>query len=70
MEVEETGLDVVVRPKIFADAGGYFFESYDESRFRKYGIASRFVQDKQSRSRYGAVRGRHRWRESLENARR
>ncbi len=50
---------VIVEPKIFNDARGYFFESYNESEFIKNGITNRFVQDNQSKSSYGVVRGLH-----------
>ena len=50
---------VIVEPKIFKDARGYFFESYNEAEFVKNGIPNRFVQDNQSMSTYGVVRGLH-----------
>lgn len=49
----------IIEPKIFADERGYFFESYNEDVFRKNGIPNRFVQDNQSKSSYGVVRGLH-----------
>ncbi len=49
----------VIEPQIFADARGYFFESYNEEEFVKNGIANRFVQDNQSKSGYGVIRGLH-----------
>lgn len=57
----ETGIPglFVVEPKMFADDRGYFFESYNEGVFAAAGIACRFVQDNQSLSRYGVVRGLH-----------
>lgn len=50
---------VIVEPNIFEDARGYFFESYNEAEFIKNGIPNRFVQDNQSKSSYGVVRGLH-----------
>ncbi len=49
----------IIEPKIFNDARGYFFESYNEEEFKKNGILNRFVQDNQSKSSYGVVRGLH-----------
>jgi dTDP-4-dehydrorhamnose 3,5-epimerase len=50
---------VIVEPTVFADSRGYFFESYNEAIFKQGGIASTFVQDNQSRSTYGVIRGLH-----------
>jgi len=50
---------VIVEPRIFTDARGYFFESYNEAEFHRAGITNRFVQDNQSKSSYGVVRGLH-----------
>ena len=50
---------IIVEPKIFKDNRGYFFESYNEAEFVKNGIPNRFVQDNQSMSSYGVVRGLH-----------
>ena len=50
---------VIIKPKIFQDSRGYFFESYNESVFVQNGITNRFVQDNQSKSTYGVVRGLH-----------
>ena len=49
----------IIEPKIFKDERGYFFESYNEAEFVKNGIPNRFVQDNQSKSSYGVVRGLH-----------
>ncbi len=49
----------IVEPSIFFDSRGYFFESYNETLFVKNGISNRFVQDNQSKSVYGVVRGLH-----------
>ena len=50
----------ILEPEAYSDARGYFFEAFSESRFRELtGIATRFVQDNESRSRAGVVRGLH-----------
>lgn len=49
----------IIEPKVFEDERGYFFESYNEEAFVKNGIPNRFVQDNQSKSCYGVVRGLH-----------
>ncbi len=50
---------IEVTPKVFEDNRGYFFESYREELFQKNGIAERFVQDNQSFSTKGVLRGLH-----------
>ena len=50
---------IIVEPRIFADDRGYFFESYNEAEFIKNGITNKFVQDNQSKSSYGVMRGLH-----------
>ncbi len=50
---------IIVEPRVFEDARGYFFESYNEAEFVANGIANKFVQDNQSKSSYGVVRGLH-----------
>ena len=50
---------VVLEPVIHADSRGYFLETYNEQSFEAMGIAERFVQDNQSYSRYGVLRGLH-----------
>ena len=61
MNFIKTELDgvVIVEPRVFEDARGYFFESYNEAEFIKNGIPNKFVQDNQSKSSYGVVRGLH-----------
>lgn len=53
-----TGL-LIIEPQVFHDARGYFVETYNEQRYREAGIEARFVQDNQSCSSYGVVRGLH-----------
>jgi len=50
---------LLFEPALYKDERGYFFESYNETTFRKQGIDIRFVQDNQSFSRYGVIRGLH-----------
>ncbi len=50
---------VVFEPAVYGDSRGYFFESYNEKVFSEAGIHTRFVQDNQSRSAYGVIRGLH-----------
>ena len=49
----------IIEPQVFEDTRGYFFESYNENEFKKNGIANHFVQDNQSKSSYGVIRGLH-----------
>jgi len=50
---------LVFEPNVFEDNRGYFFESYNENIFRQEGIDIRWVQDNQSSSEYGVIRGLH-----------
>ena len=50
---------LVIEPQVFKDARGYFVETYNEQRYRDAGIDAAFVQDNQSCSSYGVVRGLH-----------
>lgn len=50
---------VVIEPAVFEDSRGYFFEAYNQSLFEKNGITTAFVQDNQSKSSYGVIRGLH-----------
>ncbi|HEV7782657.1 MAG TPA: dTDP-4-dehydrorhamnose 3,5-epimerase [Chitinophagaceae bacterium] len=50
---------LVFEPRVFEDSRGYFFESYNENAFRAEGIDIRWVQDNQSSSTYGVIRGLH-----------
>jgi dTDP-4-dehydrorhamnose 3,5-epimerase len=49
----------VVEPAVFGDARGYFMEAYNEQDFHRAGITTRFVQDNQSSSKQGVLRGLH-----------
>lgn len=57
-QVDIPGL-LIIEPKVFEDSRGYFFESYNEQLFAKSGLDVRFVQDNQSKSSYGVIRGLH-----------
>jgi len=62
MEIEQTGLKdcLIIKPRVFEDARGYFFESFNQNTFEeKTGLSGRFVQDNQSYSSYGVIRGLH-----------
>jgi len=61
MKVLETVLPgvLIIEPKVFGDARGFFLESYQAERYRQQGIAHTFVQDNHSRSARGVLRGLH-----------
>ena len=62
MNVIKTALKglIILEPKIFGDSRGYFFESYNKEQFKKdTGLDIDFVQDNQSKSCYGVLRGLH-----------
>ncbi len=61
MDVIKTALDgvVILEPRIFADARGYFFESFSQREFEEKVRLTRFVQDNESKSSYGVLRGLH-----------
>ena len=50
---------LLITPRVFADDRGFFLETHNERDFVAAGIAARFVQDNQSRSRRGVLRGLH-----------
>ncbi len=49
----------IIEPTVFGDARGYFMETYSEKEFAENGIAVKFVQDNESRSKKGVLRGLH-----------
>lgn len=61
MEIIKSDIEgvVVIEPKLFEDSRGYFFESFSEREFREKVCDTHFVQDSESRSTYGVVRGLH-----------
>ena len=50
---------VIIEPKVFGDDRGYFFESWSQKDFDEQVRPIRFVQDNESKSRYGVLRGLH-----------
>jgi dTDP-4-dehydrorhamnose 3,5-epimerase len=58
IQTEFPGL-IVFEPKVFGDERGYFFEAYNQQTFEAAGIAYNWVQDNQSSSVYGVIRGLH-----------
>lgn len=61
MEVIKTAIEglYIIEPKVFKDARGYFFESYNQREFDEKIRPIRFVQDNESMSSYGVMRGLH-----------
>lgn len=61
MEIIETGIKdlLILKPRVFKDNRGYFFESFNIKKIEKYGLSYNFVQDNQSFSQYGVIRGLH-----------
>ena len=61
MTIIQTGIEglIVIEPKVFGDARGYFFEVFNEREFHELVGPVRFVQDNESKSSYGVMRGLH-----------
>lgn len=61
MEVIKTAIEgvVIIEPRVFKDARGYFFESFSQREFEEKVRKINFVQDNESMSSYGVVRGLH-----------
>jgi dTDP-4-dehydrorhamnose 3,5-epimerase len=61
MEITKTHIDGlwIIEPKVFGDKRGYFIETYRESMYKEAGISSRFIQDNESMSNRGVIRGLH-----------
>ena len=61
MEVIKTAIEglVIIEPKVFKDARGYFFESFSQREFEEKVRKVNFVQDNESMSSYGVMRGLH-----------
>jgi dTDP-4-dehydrorhamnose 3,5-epimerase len=61
MKITQTGFDnlLIIEPVVFADSRGYFMESFNSDTFRKAGILFVPVQDNESRSSKGVIRGMH-----------
>lgn len=61
MEIIKTSIDgvVIIQPRLFTDERGYFFESFSQREFDEKVRPVRFVQDNESKSSYGVLRGLH-----------
>lgn len=61
MKIIKTELEgvYIIEPKVFKDARGYFYESWNQRAFEEAGLHYTWVQDNQSKSTYGTVRGIH-----------
>lgn len=58
IETEFSGM-YIIEPKLFGDSRGYFFESFNQKVFENYIPNTNFVQDNESKSKYGVIRGLH-----------
>ena len=61
MKITKTALDgvVIIEPQVFEDTRGYFFESWNKAKMEEAGLNYDFIQDNQSKSCYGTIRGIH-----------
>lgn len=61
MEIIKTTIEdvVIIKPRIFEDSRGYFFESFNQNEFEQKVCKTIFVQDNESKSSYGVLRGLH-----------
>ena len=61
MEIIKTKIEdlVIIKPRVFFDERGYFFETYHQKKFLEQSLKTSFVQDNLSKSSYGVVRGLH-----------
>ena len=61
MKTQTTEIEgiVIIEPQVFGDSRGYFMETYQKEKYAAVGIDVTFVQDNESMSRYGVVRGLH-----------
>lgn len=61
MKIVKTPIEgvVIIEPQIFEDARGYFFESWNKAKMAEVGLDYDFIQDNQSKSCYGTIRGVH-----------
>lgn len=61
MKTHATGFEglTIIEPQVFGDQRGYFFEPYNRERFRTHGLDFDFLQDNESFSKYGTLRGLH-----------
>ena len=61
MTIEKTPIQdlVIITPAVFEDSRGYFFEAYNQAQFQENEIKYQFIQDNQSFSTRGVIRGLH-----------
>ena len=61
MKIEQTRIKdlVIIHPKVYTDERGYFFEGYNQAKFNHEGLDYNFIQDNQSFSKRGVIRGLH-----------
>ncbi|MBK7173834.1 MAG: dTDP-4-dehydrorhamnose 3,5-epimerase [Bacteroidales bacterium] len=61
MQIEATSIPdvIIIKPDLFRDERGYFMESFHAEKFKQMGIETRFVQDNESLSQKGVLRGLH-----------
>ena len=61
MEIIKTPLEglLIIKPDVFEDERGYFFESFNYGKFHDLGLDLRFLQDNESKSKKGVLRGLH-----------
>lgn len=61
MTLTETGFEglTIIEPRVFEDSRGYFMETYNLQKFKDLGITNAWVQDNQSKSSRGVIRGLH-----------
>lgn len=61
MEIIKTAIPevIIIKPDVYGDSRGYFFESFQQEKFRSLGINATFVQDNESCSQKGVLRGLH-----------
>ncbi|MEI7977912.1 MAG: dTDP-4-dehydrorhamnose 3,5-epimerase [Bacteroidota bacterium] len=61
MQIQTTPIEglLIIQPQIFEDPRGYFYESYNKQKFSEAGIDFEFIQDNQSLSQKGIIRGLH-----------
>lgn len=61
INIIETGIEglVIIEPSVFGDSRGYFMETYNQEVFAEAGLNMNFIQDNESRSKKGVLRGLH-----------
>jgi dTDP-4-dehydrorhamnose 3,5-epimerase len=61
MEIEKTNIPglILIKPKVFGDSRGYFFESFNKRKWKEVGLNPDFIQDNISKSKKNTIRGLH-----------